>query len=439
MNPHENDVLNMLKGYAQKNPVRFHMPGHKGALNSEFDVTEISKTDDLTSPENALLKLEKRFATVYGAKHSFLLVNGSTSGIHAFLLLLGTNKKIVVSRECHRSIVHGAALCDHELIFTKTQELSEIEAALKSSNADAVILTSPTYYGECADVSAISEVVHENGAMLFVDAAHGAHFPFSDKLPHFESEKVDMWCTSTHKTLNSLTQSAVLHMGKCCNKDIEEVRRKLMLENTSSPSFLLMMSLEKALNDAEKDNAWDGHIERILNVKKRFESEFKGVFVENTDDITRLVINVSNTGKSGYEVMQFLEEENIFIECADEKRLVLITTPSDSDEWYDMLIKSLKQIDSVKKKLEFIEKPSAFLKRRMSIREAVFSESEYVKLEESEGRVLCACVGVYPPGSPCVAPGEEMSFEAIEYLKAHLKLFGDVYGILNGTVPCVKE
>ncbi len=439
MNHLSNDVSDMLKSYAENMPARFHMPGHKGMDSFGLDVTEISKTDDLTSPSNALLKLEERFCEVYGAKHSFLLVNGSTSGIHAFLLALGTNKKIVVSRECHRSIVHGAALCDDEIIFTQTQGPDDIKSALVTSNADAVILTSPTYYGRCACIAEIADFVHSRNALLFVDAAHGAHFPFSEALPYFPSDKVDMWCTSAHKTLNALTQSAILNLGVCSPFEKEHIRRMLMLENTSSPSFLLMLSLEKALNDALKDNLWDKHIARIKAVRSRFESEFDYIYIEEADDITRLCINVSKTGSSGYEVSGFLEKNNIFCECADERRIVLITTPNDKDEWYGRLITTLQQLELKEDIPLCIEPPSKIYSKKTSIRKAMFSEVEYIPFEKSIGRVCAVCVGVYPPGSPIIAPGEEISKEAVDYLRSHDELYGDIYGILNGTVPCVKE
>lgn len=447
MSESKNSVFDMLNGYAQSMPARFHMPGHKGnGLQGldlcALDVTEISKTDDLTAPFNALSVLENRFAKAYRAKHSFLLVNGSTSGIHTFLLALGTNKKIVVSRECHRSVIHGAALCDHELLFTKTQDADEIKAAFLKAEADAVILTSPTYYGKCADAANIADFVHEKGGLIFVDAAHGAHFPFSDKLPEFEHEKVDMWCVSTHKTLNSFTQSAILNIGISSPFEQEYIRRLLMMENTSSPSFLLMLSLENALNCAMEENVWDEHIVRIEAFKKRMESELLHITAKENDDITRLCIDVTKIGVTGYEASKRLEKAQIFIECANAENLVLITTPSDKDEWYERLLNALKELDkksSADDAKPKIREPNDLCKKRMSIREAVFSEYEYIELEKSVGRISAVCLGVYPPGSAVVAPGEEISNEVMLYLKAHNEIFLDVYGIFNGSVPCVKE
>ncbi|MBQ9832347.1 MAG: aminotransferase class V-fold PLP-dependent enzyme [Clostridia bacterium] len=443
MNPNTSEMNcefeSMLKSYADGDFARFHMPGHKGQTASPLDVTELSSTDDLTAPENAIKTLEERFAQFYKSKHSFLLVNGSTAGIHAFLLSLGTNKKIIVSRDCHRSIIHGAALCDDELIFISTQTHAEIKNALTVHHAEAVILTSPTYYGECADISAISDICHKNGALLFVDAAHGAHFPFSDMLPYFPYDKVDMWCVSTHKTLNALTQTAVLNLGICSRFSEADVRRKLLLANTSSPSFLLMLSLEKALNHASDRNLWNSHILRIKSFREKLSREFSDISLNNSadTDITRLCINVSATGNTGYAAMRFLEQNGIMAECADAERIVLITTPSDKDEWYDRLFDALKTMKRNSSLPILPTRPQNFGKQKISIRNAIFSSIEYIPIEKSIGRISAACIGLYPPGSAIIAPGEEILPEIVDYLLLQQKLFGNLYGLSNGAVPCV--
>lgn len=435
------DFEKMLTHYASSSPARFHMPGHKGLLGSPLDVTELSATDNLHSPQNAITALEENFAKAYQARHSFLLVNGSTSGIHAFLLALGTNKTIIVSRECHRSIIHGAALCDDEVIFTPAQSASDIETALKTApSVDAVILTSPDYYGRCADIERIADIVHSHNALLFVDSAHGAHFPFCDELPRFPHEKVDMWCVSAHKTLDALTQSAILNLGSCCPFSVEQIRNVLMLENTSSPSFLLMLSLEKALFNAQS-GAWKAHVNRIKAVKERILYTFDDITPDSFEnsDITRLCLDVSRTGNTGYEVALFLEKSNIFCECANETHIILITTPSDLDEWYERLIFALASLERkpVNSSL-FTAVPMSAGHFSMSIRKAMFSEVEYVPLEKCAGRISAVCLGIYPPGSPLVAPGEKMLAETVDYLVKHEEFFSDTYGTVNGCVPCVK-
>lgn len=441
----------VLSSYSSLAPVRFHMPGHKGKLDStEFetlaplDVTEISLTDDLSAPSGAIRQLEERFASLYNAKASLLLVNGSTTGNIAMLLSLGIGKRILVARDSHKSVLSGAALAGHDLIdlfpdiSTGRIIPEDVDIALSESKADAVFITSPTYYGVCSDVEAIAEIVHSHGAKLFVDCAHGAHFPFSQHLP-CSPYSCDAWVVSCHKTLNALTQSAVLNIGHSNEIDSATMRKYVSMVQSSSPSFLLMLSLENALENA---GDWDGHCKRILNFRKRL-SQINGVECICDDhqfDFTRLTLTVS--GYTGYEFSSVLESYGIYPEMADRYSVVLITTPSDPDEWYERLY-SMLVLESNKRKASNTTKtrlaPCIAGMRRLSIREAVFHPSELLKLEDACGRIAAEAVGVYPPGIAVLFPGECITPEIVQYLTECIEYGAKLFGAINNMISVCVE
>lgn len=440
----------VLKSYSSLSPVRFHMPGHKGKLDSTvfedlapLDVTELSFTDDLNAPCGAIRQLEERFASLYNAKDSLLLVNGSTTGNIAMLLSIGVGKRILVARNSHKSVLSGAALAGHELIDLfpdmNTGRIipEDVDLALSESKADAVFITSPTYYGICSDVEAIAEIVHGHGAKLFVDCAHGAHFPFSQHLP-CSPYSCDAWVVSCHKTLNALTQSAVLNIGHSNEIDDANMRKYVSMVQSSSPSYLLMLSLENALENA---GDWDWHCKRILNFRKRL-SQIDGVeciWDDHQFDFTRLTITIS--GYTGYAFSSLLESYGIYPEMADLDSVVLITTPSDPNEWYEQLF-SMLVLESNKHSVAHVEE-TRFAHcitgmRRLSIREAVFHPSELLQLEAACGRIAAQAVGVYPPGIAVLFPGEYITPEIVQYLTECIKYGAKLFGAVNNMIPvCV--
>lgn len=444
----------MLKSYSSIDPARFHMPGHKGKLDStEFetlaplDVTEISLTDDLSAPSGAIRQLEERFASLYNTKDSLLLVNGSTTGNIAMLLSIGIGKRILVARNSHKSVLSGAALAGHELInlfpdlCTGRIIPEDVDIALSENKVDAVFITSPTYYGVCSDIEAIAEIVHSHGAKLFVDCAHGAHFPFSKHLP-CSPYSCDAWVVSCHKTLNSLTQSAVLNIGHSNDIDATSMRKYVSMVQSSSPSYLLMLSLENALQNA---GDWDWHCKRILSFRKRL-SQIDGVecmWDDHQFDFTRLTLFLS--GYTGYELSSLLESHGIYPEMADRYSVVLITTPSDPDEWYEQLY-SMLVLESNKRKASNAQKtkktsfaPCITGMRRLSIREAVFHPSELLRLEDASGRIAAQAVGVYPPGIAVLFPGECITPESVQYLAECIEYGAKLFGAVNNMIPVCAE
>ena len=261
--------------HADKTPVSFHMPGHKGSdifkrygysdyLDRfvDCDITEIPGADNLFQAEGIIRDVEKRYEKLYGVLRSYLLVNGTSCGIIASILAsVRPGHKLVMARNCHKSVFNALKLGGIEPVYAKPEIIDEygisgkvtadeIKRCLaKNPDADAVILPSPNYYGIVSDIKEIADVVHENDKVLIVDQAHGAHlkffhkFGFGDDMPQAaEDAGADISVNSIHKTLASITQSAVL------NFNTERVDRyiledKLQMLETTSPSYLMMRSI----------------------------------------------------------------------------------------------------------------------------------------------------------------------------------------------------
>ena len=417
-----------LVKYAARRTARFHMPGHKGQLDP-LDVTEVSGTDNLQAPREAILESEMLAAKSMGAREAFYLVNGSTAGNLCMLYLLGEGNRVLLGRNCHKSVINGAALAGLDLIplFPDNNGVfyaEEIDKLLTKAPCKAVFITSPTYRGYVSDIDAIARVCHEHGSLLLVDAAHGAHFGRSTLLPPMP-KAADMWCVSTHKTLNALTQTAILLTGEGCPFTRDETQAALNMFQSTSPSYMLMLSIEKAALESEP---WDAHCERIKAFAGRLKS-IKGVRVlGGSGDITRL--NIAYSGMTGYALGDFFEARGIVPEMSDMECVTLITTPSDPDEWYERLINALKELEPY---ADTVHAWHSFTcgKRVLSVREALMGKRELVPLFESCGRISAAAVGCYPPGAAVLFPGEIITEDAIVYLKTELEYGAELFGVVK--------
>lgn len=466
-NIQQNTLQEALGAYERADCARFHMPGHKGTGMAGFwrdslirwDVTELSGTDNLHAPQGAIDLAEREMAQAYGTKSSFFVVNGSTSAVQAMILVLEDQDKLLLSRDCHRCAISGAALrgVQTEYIAPRYDEATglpgmvtakELDLALQKSHATAVLITSPNVYGCCADVAELAETAHRHGALLMVDGAHGAHFPFSPALPAGLGGKADLFAHSQHKTMDALTQAASLHLGEC-RISKEKVRRALAMTETTSPSYLLMVSLDWSVFMARRRD-WTRQVSRCIELEKQIESiggfttlhgAIPGLGICERDR-TRMVIDVGGHGQNGYEAQALLEESGVYIEMADSRRLVLITTPNDEPAWYERLLTALKAMPKLPQKKQQAgrrRKLSFSSEQAMDIRTASFAPSEEVLLEEADGRVASEPIGVYPPGIASVMPGERINESVIRRLKEEEQRGGALFGVRNGNVFAVRE
>ena len=452
-----------LGEFARQNPARFHMPGHKGQDQpfggrlAGWDVTELEGTDNLANPQGVIALTERNYAKAYGARDSLLLVGGSTAGISTMALALGQGKRVLLGRDCHKSALSALALGGHEGIFLLPQVDGEtglggmltpqaIYEALAAQRADAVLLTSPNYYGMCADIEGIARAAHSHGALLLVDCAHGAHFPFSSRFPRFPAKEVDLWCVSAHKTMAAFTQSAVLHIGTNCPLETEQVRRIRNMVQTSSPSYLLMASLDRALYLGQKIG-FEKHLDRIEILRARID-RINGLHVLGQEelapgavdmDISRMVIDVRARGIDGWQAEEALADRGILCEMCDAYHLVLITTPQDPDEWYERLIDGLTHLPDGTGEPP-VDPPFFQEGRRVcSLREAMLGPAEQVPLASAGGRICADAAGIYPPGLAAVIPGERISEETAQYLLRQQAKGFSLFGIENGRISCIIE
>ncbi len=453
-----------LGSYERSDCARFHMPGHKGRGMGGFwrgeligwDVTELENTDNLHAPTGAILRAQEEMAAAYGAKASFFVVNGSTNAVQAMLFCLSREDKLLLSRDAHRSAVAGAALCgiETETILPAYCEKTRLygmvtpaalEEALRRTRATAVLITSPNYYGLCADVPALSDVAHRFGALLLVDGAHGAHFPFSDALPKALGGYADLFAHSQHKTMDALTQAASLHLGEC-RVSRERVQRALALTETSSPSYLLMASLDWSVYMAKRRD-WTKQVALCDALCAQIDA-IDGLACLNGElgagvaerDHTRVVINVQKRGLSGYETQTLLERAGVYPEMADDAHVVLITTPSDDPAWYGRLLAALADLPRRKPlKAEGVPPRLTQPERVLPIRDAVFAQTEDVLLEQAEGRVAAEAIGAYPPGIAVTMPGERVEADAIAYLRWREAHGAKLFGVRQGRISVVAQ
>ena len=312
-------ILNQLGEIINNNLVSFHVPGHKlgkiydrlgysNILESlyKMDTTEILGTDNLHSPEGIIKESQERAARVFNSKNTYYLVNGSTCGIQAAMMSVCNPKdKIIVNRDCHQSVINTLILGDIEPAYiypqidNKTNILMgiKIEDAIdtidKNLDAKAILLTYPTYYGKVYDLKTICNYAHSKGMMVIVDEAHGAHLGLSDKLPMTALEQgVDIVVQSTHKTLPSFTQSSMIHIqGERVNQ--ERLTSILRMIESSSPSYMLMSSLELAVDiyETKGKDLMDELLDNIDIFKKNME-KYKNI--NNSELFYSLIFNKIN-------------------------------------------------------------------------------------------------------------------------------------------------
>lgn len=421
-----------------------HMPGHKRNVWGELppklcrmDITEIEGFDNLHQPEGILLDLQKKAAELCGAEESFYLVNGSTGGIlSAVSAALPAGGHILMARNCHKSVYHAAYLRNLKISYLYPDILKEynileavtpeqVRTALeKAPDIGAVLVVSPTYEGRIADIAGISKVVHEKGIPLIVDEAHGAHLGLSREV-HENScrQGADLVIQSVHKTLPALTQTALLHVnGKLVDREL--LKRFLHIYQSSSPSYLLMASIDNAMHYIEKDGRsafaefhrqYDRMLERLsrCRILKFLPAD------RQRQDLGKLLISVKDadmTGRQLYDML--LDKYRIQTEMAAEDFVLAMFTLNDRPEGYERMTEALLEIDGSLKRQEGSKEifcgglwPEDLKSDRYTLTAAWDGEKEEIPLEESAGRFAGEFVNLYPPGVPLLVPGEKITGE----------------------------
>lgn len=350
----------------RKEKVSFHMPGHKGKMLEgmndflenilKIDVTELSDTDDLYHANNIIAEGRNNLALFSHAKSSMYLVNGSTSGIVASIMsVLDENDKILVEKNCHKSVINGVRLARGESVEIDCDGVCEqevlIENLKKDSSIKAVLITRPNYYGIYQPIEKLVEYCHENNIKIIVDEAHGTHFA----LDCFDKNAMQLGCdisiNSYHKTMPAFTQTAAINFN-CEDELIDKTMSNLQMIMTSSPSYIFMTSVEYAVNYCTKNENKYTELKEIIDW---FYSEIEGLdFIRKAPiqknckrDFTRIVLECDNPS----DVNEHLIINGIYIEMIDDKNLVLISTIADEKKDFEILLEALrsyKKSDSTK-------------------------------------------------------------------------------------------
>lgn len=450
-------LLKYIEDYVTAGNLPMHMPGHKRndalapylkKLGAAYDMTEIAGFDNLHGAEDILLESMKRASRLWGSEETLFLVNGSSCGVLAAVsIAVKRGEKILVSRNCHMSVYNALELCGAEPVFIMPPADEEFEIYLSLTPSDvrralqqnpdirAVMLTSPTYEGVISDIAGICEAAHMRGVPVLVDEAHGSHLGFCDFFTGGAvSAGADIVIQSLHKTLPSLTQTAVAHIGgTLINR--AEFKRRLSIFETSSPSYLLLSSIDGCVGlikerGAELFKAWEQNIkdfeEKTASLKnlKIFMREKsclhnEGVFKY---DRSKILISSRGTALTGAGLMEVLRSRfHIELEMASGDSSLAMTGVVDTKESLSRLAEALLIIDTECKgevqsrgSLIAVKLPESCC----SIETALRSEKTVVCAAEATGRISAEYVWAYPPGVPLLIPGEAITGDFIESVRA---------------------
>ncbi|HHV61292.1 MAG TPA: aminotransferase class I/II-fold pyridoxal phosphate-dependent enzyme [Firmicutes bacterium] len=488
--------------------IPFHVPGHKqgrgrgqeSGIDPEFaeflghdalamDLTEVPGLDDLHAPGGPIREAEDLASELFGADHTFFLVNGTSAGIQAAMMATcGPGDEILIPRDVHRSVIGGLILSGASPVYIPVAvhpefgiPLGPVPECLLNSlraypSAKLVVLTNPNYYGVTRDLRYLVNLCHQYGKIVLVDEAHGGHFAFDDALPPSGlSAGADIVVQSTHKTLGSLTQSSMLHV-KGQRVDMARLRQALRILQTTSPSYILMASLDaarrrmfmrgrelvgRAVRLAERARgsinqiipggclslpaldparaAVDAHVGPHAG-RRPVEAVCGGMCDamrgELLLDPTKLTISFRGIGVSGYRAGEVLRERyGLQVEFADMWNVLAMVTIADRDEDVDRLIEGIKGLSDIfpgqylqclqlqyLRCLQHLDDVFSAPPQHLPPRQACLGRTEAVLLKEAAGRVSAEIVAPYPPGIPVICPGEEVTPGVIEFLTAAREL-----------------
>jgi arginine/lysine/ornithine decarboxylase len=476
-------VDGVLKYVKEKN-IPFCMPGHKGGLGFlrtsqgkvlyenfiKGDITEVEGLDNLHCPEGIIKESQQLLSEYYKSIKSYFLVNGSTSGNLAMIFsAFNEGDKIIVERNCHRSIFNAIIMRKLKPVYIKNKIHSKYDAPLpfdkehflhlinENKDAKGIIVTYPNYYGICFDFSNIIEIAKKYDMRVLVDAAHGAHFGSSKLLPKNPLEMgANMVVMSAHKTLPSLTQTAFLHVGE--GIDINKVDFYISAFLSTSPSYMLLCSMDYARFYIQEYGENDyGKLIKLCKVNRDRINSLEKFYIlgpedlfdtlgncnedvnKFTMDLTRYIINVPK-GYSGHKLLEYLRENKIQAEMSDSRNVVLIFSTFNSQQEFESLYIALKNCDMSTLKQEYVNIIGYDIPiPLMYPYEVMDREKTMVEISNSEGKISAVAVVPYPPGIPIVMPGERLDKNTIAVIEYYLKCNVSVLGIYDGKVAIVAK
>jgi len=501
------ELWDKLSDLSKSNMYPFHMPGHKRnascgmdtALLFDHDITEIDDFDNLHDARDLLRTCQNRANDLYKAGETFFLVNGSTCGVlSAISAVTADGDTILTARNCHKSLYHAAYLRNLNLRYLYPENIegydfcgavtkASVEEALGvNKDIKAVFITSPTYEGVYSDVRAIADVAHSHNIPLIVDEAHGAHLGIAKGMPEGAiTQGADIVIHSLHKTLPCITQSALLHVsGSYVDRD--RLKRFLRIYQTSSPSYLMMASIDDGISymtrygDDFATKLLSYHDKILANTRK-----LKHLIVPDYSviaDPCKIVIACKDNSITGSDIYDHLRNRYALQpEMACKSYVLMIITGMDTLEGIERLIEAIKEIDKdIDKKInkdidteidtviedkadlydlynaedtkKQVDSSNAEDKInpgnlsmaesrtdsytpcdiKMTLTKAWDTDHEEILLDKADGRIAADFVNLYPPGIPLVVPGEVITNKLIDNIKENLTEGLNVQGISEG-------
>lgn len=480
-NQQQTPLFSGLLAHSEKNPIQFHIPGHKKGtgMDREFrsfigdnalsiDLINIAPLDDLHQPKGMIKEAQQLAAEAFGADHTFFSVQGTSGAIMTMVMAVcGPGEKIIVPRNVHKSVMSAIVFSgavpifihpevDAELGISHGITVDAVSRALEEHpDAKGLLVINPTYFGVAADLKRIVELAHEYDIPVLVDEAHGVHIHFHDKLPLSAMQAgADMAATSVHKLGGSMTQSSILNLkeGLVSPKRVQSI---LSMLTTTSTSYLLLASLdtarrqlamhgyelaEKAIRLAEQLRIRINEINHISCVGE----EILGTKSTYDLDPTKLIISIKNLGITGYDAEKWLREKyTIEVEMSDLNNILCIVTPGDTTEDGNKLIQALQELsDTFQDQVKETSFDAVLLPDipvlALSPRDAFYASTEVVPFEESVGRIIAEFVMVYPPGIPIFIPGEIITEENLDYIQKNIEVGLPVQGPEDHTLKTLR-
>ncbi|WP_083862944.1 aminotransferase class I/II-fold pyridoxal phosphate-dependent enzyme [Calothrix sp. PCC 7507] len=486
LNQNQIPLLDTLKACAAHFHTAFYTPGHKrgkgipqpladllGQAVFRADLTELADLDNLSTPQGVIQQAQELAAAAFGASQTWFLVNGSTCGIEAAILATcGVGEKIILPRNVHSSAIAGLILSGAIPIFLNPEydpvlDIAHsitphaVQAALaQHPDAKAVFAVYPTYYGVCGDLRAIAHITHQYNIPLLVDEAHGPHFAFHPDLPTSAlAAGADLTVQSIHKVLSAMTQASMLHI-QGDRIDSDRISKALQLVQSTSPSYILLASLDAA----RQQMALHGQelMSRTLQLTKAARTKISQIPGLSTPlsackkspgfvalDQTRLTVTVSSLGLTGFAAEEILDQKlGVTAEFSSRQHLTFIISLGNTSADIEQLVQgftTLAQMTTSPEKKRFILWDDIFnvgFSMQISPREAFFSSTETLPLEETSNYICAEIVCPYPPGIPVLMPGELITKPALDYLRQIQAMGGFISGCADtsfSTLKVVKE
>ena len=454
-------IVDFVRSYAQSGTARLHMPGHKGQSLLGFeplDITEICGADELYAPEGIIAESEANATRLFGTAHSYYSTEGSSQCIRAMLFLAlqsapqnGKRPVLLAARNAHKALLYAAALMDFDIRWLWPS--AQAEGALCSCPVTAealtgalhalaqqgiepfgVYVTSPDYLGGVQDIPALAAVCRAQGVPLLVDNAHGAYLRFLPQNCHPIAQGAAMCCDSGHKTLPVVTGGAYLHLGK--NAPIQDeaaVRNALALFGSTSPSYLILQSLDKCnqvLSEGYPLRLLQccGYLTRLRReLNEAAEARHCPGPLALDGEPLKVTLDAAVLGMTGTELADALRRAAIECEYADPRYLVLMFTPENPPRDGKRLLSAMREIIAALP--DELPQPEALqgefaaleqqLHTRCSIRQAVFAPQERLPVAQAEGRVCAMPTVSCPPAIPIAVSGEVITPAAVRLMQRY--------------------